>query len=78
MAVPVVLRAVDGQVHVHVRGLHPHIADDVDVHQILLGAGAVDDVDMAVVRAVGEHVLDDAAQRREADAAGDKDQILAL
>ena len=33
---------------------------------------------MAVVLAVGQHVFDHAAQRRQADAAGDENQILAL
>ena len=77
MTVPLGLLPVDGQVNLHARVLFPLVDDLLIVHQILHTAGAVDDVDLAVAVAVVAAVVDDGAQRRKADAAGDEEHILA-
>ena len=77
MTVPVVLRAVDGQVDVDAVLFAPFVEDLLEIDQIFLRARTVDDVDLAVAVAVMTAVVDDGMQGRKADAAGDEQQILA-
>ena len=69
VAVPVRLLAVDGQMDVDAVLLTPDVLDLGIVDQIVLGAGAVDNVDLAVAAAVVAAVVDDRVQRGQADAA---------
>ena len=78
MAVPARLLPVDGEVHGHPLVGLPFGEDLLVIDQIILATGAIDDIHLAVAVAVVPNVVDDRAQRRQTDAAGDEEQILAL
>ena len=75
---PAFFRTVNGKMYPYILMARPVLCQFAVFHKILFAARAVDDVDGAVVPAVVQHVVDDAAQGRHADAAADEEHILAL
>ena len=78
MAVPALLLAVDREIYVHAFRLHPYVLNFLQLYKVVLGTGTVQNIYGAVITAVVEHVVDDRTQRCKTDAAGDKEQVLAL
>ena len=78
MAVPLRLLPVNGQVHVHAVPFGPVVLNLIQSHQVLHGAGAVENLHAAVIFPLVQHVVDHGAQGRKADSACDEQQVLAL
>ena len=76
MTVPVRLRIVYGQADPDAVFPAPFIQDLLKVHQVRLGAGAVHNVDFAVVFPMGAAVVDDGMQRCQTDTTGNEQKIL--
>ena len=78
MSVPAFLRTVDRKIDLKIRFFFPFVADFLDVHEVVHASRAVNNHHFTVIVAIMTNVIDDAAQRREPDAARDKEQIFAL
>ena len=78
MTVPAFLLAVNGEVHVYALCFHPDFLDFLQLHQIVCGAGAIDNVHGSVVCTVIQHIINHGTQRRKPDTSCDKQQVLSF
>ena len=77
MAVPALLLTVDGQPDVKIGLVHPFVDNFLVIHKVIGTSGTVNNIYLAVIFSVSTDIVDDRAQRRKADTAGHKKQILA-
>ena len=76
MTVPALLLTVDGQIDLNILRLHPLVDYLLIVNKVVLGARAVNNLELSVIFSVIEAVVDYRTQRSKSDTAGDKEQIL--